>query len=202
MTKAKTPYDTVVVSGGFDPVHIGHVRMILAAAEYGDVIVVANSDSWLYRKKGFVFMPWDQRKEILEALKGVVRVEWVDDRDETVCEALRRLKPTYFANGGDRKDDNVPEVAVCEELGIEMVWNVGGGKVESSSDLVNKSRTKNVEPPQPETLPSWDNGNGSQKISEKQIVGMREQLSGRASRCQREGRGFKSRFPLHFQKTN
>ena len=69
MTKAKTPYDTVVVSGGFDPVHIGHVRLILGAAEYGDVIVVANSDSWLYRKKGFVFMPWNQRKEILEALK-------------------------------------------------------------------------------------------------------------------------------------
>ena len=167
MTKAKTPYDTVVVSGGFDPVHIGHVRMILGAAEYGDVIVVANSDSWLYRKKGFVFMPWDQRKEILEALKGVVRVEWVDDRDETVCEALRRLKPTYFANGGDRKDDNVPEVAVCQELGIEMVWNVGGGKVESSSDLVNKSRAKKTTLPQPETLPSWDNGNGSGKISEK-----------------------------------
>ena len=167
MTKAKTPYDTVVVSGGFDPVHIGHVRMILGAAEYGDVIVVANSDSWLYRKKGFVFMPWDQRKEILEALKGVVRVEWVDDRDETVCEALRRLKPTYFANGGDRKDNNVPEVAVCQELGIEMVWNVGGGKVESSSDLVNKSRAKKTTPPQPETLPSWDNGNGSQKISDK-----------------------------------
>lgn len=139
MTKAKTPYDTVVVSGGFDPVHIGHVRLILAASQYGDVIVVANSDSWLYRKKGFVFMTWDQRKEILEALKGVVRVEWVDDTDETVCEALRRIKPTYFANGGDRKGDNVPEVAVCKELGIEMIWNVGGGKIESSSELVNRA---------------------------------------------------------------
>ena len=139
MIKAKTPYDTVVVSGGFDPVHIGHVRLILAAAEYGDVIVVANSDSWLYRKKGFVFMTWDQRKEILEALKGVVRGEWVDDTDETVCEALRRIKPTYFANGGDRKGDNVPEVAVCQELGIEMLWNMGGSKIESSSDLVNKA---------------------------------------------------------------
>jgi len=139
MKKARTPYDTVVVSGGFDPVHIGHVRLILAAAEYGDVIVVANSDSWLYRKKGFVFMTWDQRKEILEALKGVVRVEWVDDTDETVCEALRRIKPTYFANGGDRKSNNVPEVQVCEELGIEMLWNMGGNKIESSSDLVNKA---------------------------------------------------------------
>ena len=140
MTKRKTPYDTVVVSGGFDPVHIGHIRLILAAGEYGDVIVVANSDSWLFRKKGFVFMSWDQRKEILEALKGVVRVEWVDDRDETVCEALSRLKPTYFANGGDRKSNNVPEVQVCEDLGIEMLWNVGGSKAASSTELVNKSK--------------------------------------------------------------
>ncbi len=159
MIKSKTPYDTVVVSGGFDPIHIGHVRLILAAAEYGDVIVVANSDSWLYRKKGFVFMTWDQRKEILEALKGVVRVEWVDDTDETVCEALRRIKPTYFANGGDRKGDNVPEVAVCQELGIEMLWNMGGSKIESSSDLVNKAGLNNPL--------GKATGNGAGKHSEK-----------------------------------
>ena len=169
MTKARTPYDTVVVSGGFDPVHIGHVRMILAARQYGDVIVVANSDSWLFRKKGFVFMPWDQRKEILEALKGVVRVEWVDDRDETVCEALRRLKPTYFANGGDRKSNNVPEVQVCEELGIEMIWNVGGDKIESSSDLVNKSHRPRTTPAtdQEKKEKPWLDGYGKHPHSEK-----------------------------------
>ena len=162
---AKSPYDTVVVSGGFDPVHIGHVRLILAAAEYGDVIVVANSDSWLYRKKGFVFMTWDQRKEILEALKGVVKVEWVDDTDETVCEALRRIKPTYFANGGDRKGDNVPEVAVCKELGIEMIWNVGGGKIESSSELVNRAERSKTNPGQPDEEAM--SGYGKIKHSEK-----------------------------------
>ena len=169
MTKARTPYDTVVVSGGFDPVHIGHVRMILAAAQYGDVIVVANSDSWLFRKKGFVFMPWDQRKEILEALKGVVRVEWVDDRDETVCEALRRLKPTYFANGGDRKSNNVPEVATCEEMGIEMIWNVGGDKIESSSDLVDKSHRPRTTPvtDQEKKEKPWLDGNGRHPHSDK-----------------------------------
>ena len=144
MTKRKTPYDTVVVSGGFDPVHIGHIRLILAAGEYGDVIVVANSDSWLFRKKGFVFMSWDQRKDILEALKGVVRVEWVDDRDETECEALSRLKPTYFANGGDRTNDNVPEVDVCKELDVAMLWGVGGGKIQSSSDLTANWEKENV----------------------------------------------------------
>ena len=93
---------TVMVSGGFDPVHAGHIRMIRHAAEYGDVIVIANSDDWLWRKKGFVFMEYSRRIEILNAIKGVVLVDSVDDSDGTVCEAIRRLKPDFFANGGDR----------------------------------------------------------------------------------------------------
>ena len=130
---------TVMVSGGFDPVHIGHIRMILDASEYGDVIVVANSDDWLFRKKGFVFMEFDQRAEILAAVKGVIKVSGVDDNDGTVCEAIRRLKPDYFANGGDRKKHNTPEQAVCDELGVEMLWGVGGNnKANSSSDLVER----------------------------------------------------------------
>jgi len=134
-----TPYDTVLVSGGFDPAHIGHIRMILEAATYGNVIVVANSDAWLMRKKGYIFMPWGERAEILTAVRGVVRVEKVDDTDGTVCEAIRRLKPTYFANGGDRKIDNTPEMDVCKELGVKLLWNIGGGKIQSSSDLVEAS---------------------------------------------------------------
>lgn len=130
---------TIMVSGGFDPVHIGHIRMILAAAEYGDVIVVANSDDWLFRKKGFVFMEFEQRAEILSAIKGVIKVSGVDDVDGTVCEAITRLKPDYFANGGDRKKHNTPEQAVCEELGVELLWGVGGNKkANSSSDLVER----------------------------------------------------------------
>jgi cytidyltransferase-like protein len=132
---------TVMVSGGFDPVHIGHIRMILAAAEYGEVIVVANSDDWLFRKKGFVFMEFEQRAEILASIKGVIKVSGVDDSDTTVCEAIRRLKPDIFANGGDRKRHNTPEQAVCEELGVEMLWGVGGNnKANSSSDLVERVR--------------------------------------------------------------
>ena len=130
---------TVMVSGGFDPVHIGHIRMILDASKYGDVIVVANSDDWLFRKKGFVFMEFDQRAEILAAVKGVIKVSGVDDHDGTVCEAIRRLKPDFFANGGDRKKHNTPEQAVCDELGVEMLWGVGGNnKANSSSDLVER----------------------------------------------------------------
>jgi cytidyltransferase-like protein len=133
---SKTPYDTVMVSGGFDPIHVGHVRMIREAAQHGNVIVVANSDDWLYRKKGYNFMGFTERKEILMAIKGVVDVIAVDDKDGTVCEALRRIKPTYFANGGDRTSNNTPEKRVCEELGIEMLWNIGGQKIQSSSELV------------------------------------------------------------------
>jgi cytidyltransferase-like protein len=132
---------TVLVSGGFDPVHIGHIRMILDASNHGDVIVVANSDDWLYRKKGFVFMEFDQRAEILAAIKGVIKVSGVDDNDGTVCEAIHRLKPDYFANGGDREKHNTPEQAVCDELGVEMLWGVGGkNKANSSSDLVERVR--------------------------------------------------------------
>tara|TARA_R100000808_G_C2155291_1_gene167375 strand:- start:15032 stop:15442 length:411 start_codon:yes stop_codon:yes gene_type:complete len=133
---------TVMVSGGFDPLHVGHVNMIQAAAELGDVVVVINSDDWLKRKKGYVFMPWDEREAILESIKGVVEVSWVNDSDGSVCEALQRLKPNIFANGGDRTNDNIPEVDVCEQLGIDMAWGVGGGKVQSSSHLVAASKNK------------------------------------------------------------
>ncbi len=130
---------TVMVSGGFDPVHIGHIRMILEASKHGNVIVVANSDEWLFRKKGFVFMEFEQRAEILASIKGVIKVSGVDDSDGTVCEAITRLKPDYFANGGDRKKHNTPEQAVCDDLGVEMLWGVGGeDKANSSSDLVER----------------------------------------------------------------
>ena len=125
-----------MVSGGFDPLHIGHLRMIKEAAKYGKVIVVANSDAWLLRKKGYIFMPWTERKEIIEGYAEVDRVEAVDDSDGSVCEAIRRLRPTYFANGGDRTNKNTPEMAVCDELGVTMLWEIGGGKIQSSSEMV------------------------------------------------------------------
>ena len=136
----RTPYGTVMVSGGFDPIHIGHVRMIQEAArEFGEVIVAVNSDDWLLRKKGYVFMPWEERAEIVRAIAGVTKVIAFDDSDNTACDAIRQHKPTYFANGGDRTTKNTPEQQVCEELGVEMVWGVGGGKIQSSSELVSDS---------------------------------------------------------------
>ena len=128
----------VAVSGGFDPVHAGHVRMILEAGEHGDVLVILNSDDWLMRKKGYVFMPWAERAEILSAFKGVKEVVSVDDTDGSVCHALRFNKPDMFFNGGDRKPHNTPENSVCEELGIKQLFSVGGEKIQSSSELVKK----------------------------------------------------------------
>ena len=147
MTEEDERPPTVMVSGGFDPVHAGHIRMIRHAAEYGDVIVIANSDAWLWRKKGFVFMEWERRVEILNAIKGVVLVDSVDDSDGTVCDAIRRHKPTYFANVGDRGRTNTPEQSVCESLGVELLWSIGGDeKIDSSSDLAKKAKNFKLPP--------------------------------------------------------
>ncbi len=132
---------TVMLSGGFDPIHIGHVRMILGAQKHGDNLVVAlNSDDWLMRKKGYIFMPWTERAEIILAIRGVDKVVPVSDEDGSVCAAIREHSPDIFANGGDRKNNNTPEVSLCEQMSIDMIWNVGGEKIQSSSDLVTKSK--------------------------------------------------------------
>jgi len=125
-----------MVSGGFDPIHVGHLRMLQEASIYGRLIVVVNSDAWLNRKKGYNFMTWEDRAEIIRGFTGVSEVLPVDDSDGTVCDALREYRPDIFANGGDRVNSNTPEKKVCEELGIEMLWNIGGGKIRSSSELV------------------------------------------------------------------
>lgn len=137
----------VAVSGGFDPVHAGHVRMFKAASKLGDfLVIIMNNDNWVKNKKGYVFMSENERKEIIEALGCVDRVVLTkhspDSEDVSVCETLKELKPYIFANGGDRKVDNIPEYRLCEELEIEMVFNVGGGKVQSSSELLKRYATR------------------------------------------------------------
>jgi len=140
----------VAVSGGFDPLHIGHVRMFEEAKALGDyLVVVLNNDNWLHMKKGFAFMPEKERKEIIEAIhcvdEVVVTGHTKDDMDRSVCHVLSTVRPHVFANGGDRKPDGdpVPEVALCQKLNIEMVYNIGhGGKVQSSSWLVDAAQKK------------------------------------------------------------
>jgi len=130
----------IAVSGGFDPIHKGHIKMIREAAKIGDVVVILNSDAWLERKKGYKFMSFEERSYIAGSIKGVILTTGVDDSDGTVCEALKRIKPNFFANGGDRYSTNTPEMTVCEEIGIEMLWNIGGEKEQSSTDLVTSVR--------------------------------------------------------------
>lgn len=102
--------------------------------------VALNSDSWLVRKKGYAFMPWEERAEILRALWCVHSVIPVDDSDGTVCAAIKDLQPTHFANGGDRTNANPYEAAVCDKFSVMQLFGIGGGKIQSSSELVRKAQ--------------------------------------------------------------
>ena len=142
----------IMVSGGFDPVHIGHVRLFNEAKKLGDELVVyINNDHWLRVKKGYVFMPEHERKEIIEAFEAVDKVvisaHKKNTRDMSICQGLTEIRPYIFANGGDRDEKNAndpnsslyKERQIHKKLGIQMVYNVGhGGKVRSSSLLVKQ----------------------------------------------------------------
>lgn len=142
----------VVVSGGYDPLHIGHVRLFKQAKKLGDeLVVILNNDNWLKKKKKYVFMPEKERKELIEALTVVDRVvlsqHEANPKDMSVNKELRKIQPDIFANGGDRTKKNIPEIVVCKEIGCSMVFSVGqGGKVQSSSwllnDFVNNNKKK------------------------------------------------------------
>ena len=133
----------VAVSGGFDPLHIGHIRLFEEAKKLGDkLVVILNNDNWLMQKKGYVFMPEEERVELIKALKPVdevVLTEHPKDPDyRHVAHTLRRVRPNIWANGGAKGITNKDEVRVCKEIGCEMVAGVGGDKIQSSSWLVKK----------------------------------------------------------------
>lgn len=133
----------VAVAGGFDPLHCGHVRHILAAKELGDILVViVSTDYHMKLKKGFVFMPFNERVEIIKAIRGVDEVIPSIDNDGTVTKTLRKLRPDIMAKGGDRTPETMPEseIQICKLIGCEIVYGVGGAKVQSSSKLVGKYR--------------------------------------------------------------
>lgn len=135
----------VAVSGGFDPLHVGHIRHFLGAKKEGThLIVFLQPDSWLKKKKGYVFMTYEERKEIIESIKWVDFVVKVIDKDMTVAKTLEKYKPDIFMKGGDRTLDNIPqeEKDVCKKLGIIIMYDEMGGKVQSSSWLVDKVRGK------------------------------------------------------------
>ena len=136
----------VVVSGGFDPIHSGHLAYFKEAKELGMYLIVGvNSDEWLMRKKGYVFMPIEEREEIVRSIKYVNGVNRFNDDDDSAIDLLNKVKYWYpsdeiiFANGGDRNESNCRELAV---EGVEFVYGVGGkDKLNSSSEIVEKVRT-------------------------------------------------------------
>jgi len=140
MFKRKKKEIVVATSGYFNPLHIGHLRCIQDAKKLGTkLIVIVNSDEQVNVKGSAAFMPEKERMEIVKALKPVDEVVLSVDKDLTVCKSLELVKPDIFAKGGDRTLGNIPEVPVCEKLGIKMVFGVGGGKIQSSSWLIKKN---------------------------------------------------------------
>jgi len=143
----------VMVSGGFDPIHIGHIRYMQEAKKLGDkLIVVINNNNWFEVKGKQIFMDEEERKEIIEALgcvdQVIISFHEKGTKDISVSKEIRKIKPDIFANGGDRSPTvtDIPssEHQVCNELGIEMIFNVGrGGKIRSSSELL-KDYSKNL----------------------------------------------------------
>ena len=139
---------SVVVSGGFDPIHLGHLKMFQEASNLAPrLVVIVNNDNFLMQKKGYVFMPIEERVAIIKGFGVVDTVIESIDQDLTVCKTLESIAEKenikYFANGGDRKNiDQIPEASVCDNNNIEMIFNSGGGKIQSSSSLVSKEVIK------------------------------------------------------------
>lgn len=141
--------DLITTSGGFDPMHVGHLRCLQESAllarkwsTNGRLAVIVNGDGFLHRKKGYAFMPEEERLEIIAGVAGVDYVVAWDDESQTVVGALEVLRPKLFTKGGDRDSaSNVPEFDLCDKIGCKVIFGVGGGKIQSSSDLVKSIRS-------------------------------------------------------------
>ncbi len=140
----------VITSGFFNPLHIGHINLIREAKNLGDfLVVVVNNDEQVKIKGSIPFMPEQERIEIVKALRYADDVVLSIDKDVSVIESLKMVAKLYpgelfFAKGGDRNVDNIPEKAVCEQLGIKVINGVGGNKVQSSSWLLKNSANFNL----------------------------------------------------------
>tara|TARA_Y100000004_G_scaffold180537_1_gene225274 strand:+ start:316 stop:738 length:423 start_codon:yes stop_codon:yes gene_type:complete len=136
-----------IVSGGFDPVHVGHIELFERAKSLADdLIVIVNTDEFLTNKKGEPFMPLKERMTIVQALKPVKLTIKSIDKDQTVCDSVKFVNEMYkkkydeimFCNGGDRTSgENTPEHKICEEIGVKTVYGLGE-KIQSSSWLLKK----------------------------------------------------------------
>ncbi len=131
----------IILSGGFDPIHSGHINLINKASKIADVIVIVNNDNFLTNKKGYVFMNSNERLDVISSIKGVSEVFLSIDNDHTVNKSIDHLAKLnknikYFGNGGDRKNiTDIPEFDMCKKHGIELIFDLGGAKSQSSSSL-------------------------------------------------------------------
>jgi len=134
----------VVVSGGMDPLHTGHIRLIKEAKKLGDkLIVILNNDNWLKNKKTHILMPQKEREEILKSIKWVDRVivthHSKNPKDISISKEILKIKPDIFAKGGQRNIKNILELEACKKVGCKIVFNVGpGGNFKYSSRLLEK----------------------------------------------------------------
>lgn len=135
----------VLITGGFDPIHSGHIAYIKAAEELADILIVGvNSDEWLIRKKGKAFLPFNERATIVESIKGVNRVISFNDDCGTAKDAIRLVRESFprehivFANGGDRTKENIPEMDI-EDKNVSFMFGVGGETKKNSSSWILKN---------------------------------------------------------------
>ena len=141
----------ILISGGFDPVHSGHIYLINEASKYGKIVVLLNSDDWLRKKKGREFLPFNERQIIMKSIKNVIEVLSFDDQDSTCIDGIKKAIskfPNYkimFANGGDRSKETTPELEFCKNNNIETIWGVGGSNKSNSSSWILKKWKDNKE---------------------------------------------------------
>ena len=138
------PQTYVLVTGGFDPIHSGHISYFKSASKLGDKLVIGlNSDAWLTRKKGKPFMPFNERRKIIEELKCVNTTIDFDDNDGSAVNAIQKIlclmdkdDKLIFANGGDRLKTNIPEMNKIKDDRLEFVFGVGGEEKKNSSSWI------------------------------------------------------------------
>jgi len=167
----------ILTSGGFDPLHVGHLRCIQETVKLANdphrfpsankplVTILVNCDDFLKAKKGYAFMKLEDRMEIIHAIKGVdCVVPWFYTNDDfTVTKAIHKIRPKWFTKGGDRTDaSNIPEWEICQQVGCEIVTGVGGGKIRSSSEMVENADRINIEAVE---LAGWAEGYAEGKDS-------------------------------------
>jgi len=133
----------VVLSGGFDPIHSGHIELIKEARKIGRVILALNSDEWLTRKKGKPFMPFEERKAVFDQFKNVLNVISFDDSNNNAVDAIHQVKNMFpnhkiiFANGGDRTQSNIPEIDYfVDDPLVEFAFSIGGNTKKNSSSWI------------------------------------------------------------------